>query len=75
MNPFRKEKMTACRKKRRDVASFAGGLEALTGQTFLICTFIVRLAFFTVFLVRQIVWKVGRRVTLWQIAINLKDLR
>jgi hypothetical protein len=38
-------KTTSCRKKRRDVASFAGGLEALTGQTFLICTFIVRCAF------------------------------
>ena len=63
------------RKKGRDVASFGGVLEALIGQTFLICTFIVRLAFFTVFLVRQIVWKVGGRVTLWQIAINLKDLR
>jgi hypothetical protein len=68
-------KTTSCRKKRRDVASFAGGLEALTGQTFLICTFIVRRAFFVVFLVRQIVLKVSRRVTLWQIAINLKHLR
>jgi hypothetical protein len=30
------------RKKGRDVASFGGVLEALTGQTFLIRTFIVR---------------------------------
>jgi hypothetical protein len=30
------------RKKGRDVASFGGVLEALTGQTFLIYTFIVR---------------------------------
>jgi len=33
------------RKKRRDVASFGGVLEALTGQTFLIRTFIVHRAF------------------------------
>jgi len=33
------------RKKGRDVASFGGVLEALTGQTFLFCTFIVRRAF------------------------------
>jgi len=34
------------RKKRRDGASFGRVLEALTGQTFPICTFIVREPFF-----------------------------
>jgi hypothetical protein len=34
------------RKKGRDVASFDGGLEALTGQTFLIRTFIVHRVIF-----------------------------
>jgi hypothetical protein len=75
LNPLCHGKTTPCRKKRRDVASFAGGLEALTGQTFLICTFIVRRAFVGVFLVREIALKVSRRVTFWQIAINLNDLR
>jgi hypothetical protein len=43
------------RKKRRDGASFGRVLEALTGQTFQICTFIVRYWFFGVFLVREFV--------------------
>ncbi|CAI8983655.1 ABC-type phosphate transport system permease subunit [Pseudomonas sp. IT-194MI4] len=40
--PFEPDVVRLSRKKRRDVASFGGVLEALTGQTFLICTFIVR---------------------------------
>jgi hypothetical protein len=43
--PFEPVARRVSRKKRRDVASFGGVLEALTGQTFLFCTFIVRLAF------------------------------
>jgi len=39
---LRIKKHVGCRKKGRDVASFGGVLEALTGQTFLIRTFIVR---------------------------------
>ncbi|MHC8348242.1 hypothetical protein ACYZT7_02410 [Pseudomonas sp. RT4P38] len=40
--PFEPDAPRLPRKKGRDVASFGGVLEALTGQTFLICTFIVR---------------------------------
>ena len=40
--PFEPDGMRLPRKKGRDVASFGGVLEALTGQTFLIRTFIVR---------------------------------
>jgi hypothetical protein len=40
--PFEPAVPRVSRKKGRDVASFDGVLEALTGQTFLICTFIVR---------------------------------
>jgi len=40
--PFEPDARRVSRKKGRDVASFGGGLEALTGQTFLIRTFIVR---------------------------------
>jgi hypothetical protein len=42
LNTAFKLKSAGLSKKRRDVASFGGVLEALTGQTFLICTFIVR---------------------------------
>ncbi|MSU95455.1 hypothetical protein EB795_16220 [Pseudomonas mandelii] len=73
--PFEQAAPRVSRKKGRDVASFDGVLEALTGQTFLICTFIVRRHIFGCVLVRCFVLKVGRRVTLWRIAINLKDLR
>jgi hypothetical protein len=44
--PFEPDATRVSRKKRRDVASFGGVLEALTGQTFRICTFIVHCAFF-----------------------------
>jgi ABC-type phosphate transport system permease subunit len=44
--PFEPDVVRLSRKKRRDVASFGGVLEALTGQTFLICTFIVRACLF-----------------------------
>ncbi|MGX0893662.1 hypothetical protein AB7M22_005670 [Pseudomonas sp. ADAK2 TE3594] len=44
--PFEQASARLSRKKRRDVASFGGVLEALTGQTFLICTFIVRARIF-----------------------------
>jgi hypothetical protein len=44
--PFEPAIPRVSRKKRRDVASFDGVLEALTGQTFLICTFIVHPTFF-----------------------------
>jgi hypothetical protein len=40
--PFEREFSGLSRKKRRDVASFGGGLEALTGQRLQIRTFIVR---------------------------------
>ncbi|MDI3355663.1 hypothetical protein MO767_15045 [Pseudomonas sp. UYIF39] len=40
--PFEPAATRVPRKKGRDVASFDGVLEALTGQTFLIRTFIVR---------------------------------
>jgi hypothetical protein len=40
--PFEPVAPRLSRKKGRDVASFDGGLEALTGQTFLNRTFIVR---------------------------------
>jgi hypothetical protein len=37
--PFEPGIRRVSRKKRRDVASFGGVLEALTGQTFRFCTF------------------------------------
>jgi hypothetical protein len=61
--------------KGRDVASFAGVLEALTGQTLRIRTFIVRRAFFGVFLKHCFVIEVGCRVTIWRSAINFNGLR
>jgi DNA-binding helix-hairpin-helix protein with protein kinase domain len=44
--PFEPVGPRVLRKKGRDVASFDGVLEALTGQTFMICTFIVHPTFF-----------------------------
>lgn len=38
---FERENPWVSRKKRRDVASFGGVLEALSGRTFQICPFIV----------------------------------
>jgi len=43
--PFKPVVRRVSRKKRRDVASFDGVLEALTSRTFLIRPFIVRRAF------------------------------
>ncbi|MBV6826761.1 hypothetical protein [Pseudomonas sp. PD9R] len=40
--PFEPDFAGLSRKKGRDVASFGGVLEALSGQTHLFCTFIVR---------------------------------
>jgi hypothetical protein len=45
LNPAFQWKARRLSQKGRDVASFGGVLEALTGQTFRICTFIVRCAF------------------------------
>jgi hypothetical protein len=44
--PFEQDLARLSRKKRRDGASFGRVLEALTGQTFLICSFIVRACIF-----------------------------